>query len=81
MKNKGTIVVDTKSYQEREELVQFLAEKHLLASVLGSSNDFQYVIIYTGDVLFVSVITKEKLSTLKGYTHYESVEEFYREFE
>ena len=69
------LVVETHNKKEREELIQFFASKCLLASVIGISDDFQYVAIYFNDVTFLTVIAIEKVKSMHDYIHYHSIKE------
>ena len=73
-------IVETNSAQERNELVNYLAGKRLLASVISNGDGLQYLAISTGDVWFVSTVNKET-ATKSQYQHFCSAKEFIKSFQ
>ena len=73
-------IVETNSAQERNELVNYLAGKRLLASVISSGDGLQYLAISIGDVWFVSTVNKET-ATKPQYQHFRSAKEFIKSFQ
>ena len=73
-------VVNTNSNEERQELVQYIASKHLSVAVVGICKGAQSIYISTGDVWFVTIVkkigTKGYFDKLDNATHFESLHEF-----
>ena len=69
-------VVDTNSNAERQELVQYVAGKHLSVAVVGTGEGFQYAYVSTGEVWFVTIIKEEYFKKIKNATHFKSLNEF-----
>ena len=73
-------IVETNSSKERNELVNYLAGKRLLASVISGGDGLQYLAISTGDVWFVSTVNKET-ATKPQYQQFRSAKEFIKSFQ
>lgn len=73
-------IVETNSSKERNELVNYLAGKRLLASVITGGDGLQYLAISTGDVWFVSTVNKET-ATKPQYQQFRSAKEFIKAFQ